>query len=105
MKSTDKIVKIINGNNLVDLVQYFNDVIEIGDTDLRITRQELLETLEDWFALGNTHFPEHSVLPINDNILKITLSNVPETFFLPLNSNIFYVIFSDNVIVGFSENE
>ena len=100
-----EIIKIINGNNLIDIIPYFNDVIEIGNTDLRITREELVETLQDWVAMGNTNFPEHTVSVINNDLLKIKLISVPDDFFLPISSDTFYVKFSNNVIVSFSETE
>jgi predicted nucleotidyltransferase len=100
----EKIVKIINGNNIVDLVTYFNEVIEIKDVDLRITRDELLETLRDWFAMGNTSFPDYTALNVDKDILKIKLNNNANDFFLPIAGNTFFVRFSNGVVVAFSQS-
>ncbi len=101
----NEIVKVINEQNFEGLKVYFNDVIDIAGTDMRITRDELSETLQDWLSAENTVFPEYTTFFVNENVLKVTLKSVPENFFLPISSDTFYVIFSNGLVTGFSESE
>ena len=101
----NEIVKVINEQNFEGLEVYFNDVIDIAGTDMRITRDELSETLQDWLSAENTVFPEYTTFFVNENVLKVTLKSVPENFFLPISSDTFYVIFSNGLVTGFSESE
>lgn len=99
-----EIVKIINGQKFENLNVYFNDTIDIIGADLRITRDELSETLREWFSMGNAAFPEYTTSFVNENVLKVTLKSAVENFFLPITGDTFYVLFLNGLVAGFCES-
>lgn len=89
----ESFVSALHEVNFEEMEACFAETIIIPESNLILNKEELMDTVENWFELGNVEMPEYTWESSGMDQIKVELSNLNEAeeFFFPNEKGVFWV--------------